>query len=199
MDTNYSRQQRNRNKNKYRLLEGLKKVILPPFLGAIPVILLTLLLLFGLSNRGLVFNINSSGLFYQVSDYIKIAALLTIYAAFVYALLTVIGTPRKWKAAENAVMRVFDLEFTPEEIPILISSKRMRNGTHQWIFLSASVPFRLWQDKDNIDDICQRLGCHVVGQVERGGRNKNDCHIVVFYTKPGAKSLRSGELQDDEF
>lgn len=194
---NYQLQQRNREKLKSRVFEGFKTIVCPPCFGLIPIAALAIFYYVALDNRMVVFDTSTlPEQIVRIVDYIEIAAITIVFLVFAFTVLVFFGTPRKWRSAENSVMRVFGLESTPEEIPILVSSKKMKNGTRQWTFLSASIPIKLWQDTDNIDSICHRLKCHVVVQAEQ---DRNNCQRVLFYTKPGAIPSTRGELRDNEF
>lgn len=193
-------QTRNRQKQKLRvrLGEGLNTALRPPYLGLLPIVALAALLYFALSNRMAVFN--TSVLPEQLTiaaDYIKIAAILTIFLVFLLSVLVLLGTPYKWKAGEAAALSAFKLQTTPEECPLLISSRRTKEGATRWEFFSQWVTMKEWQA--NIGDICHALDCHLVGQIEYGGKHRNDCHRVVFYTKKGATSNARGGLKDSDF
>lgn len=199
MNDNKQIQARNRQKLCFRIGEGIRTALRPPCLGLLPIMALVILLYISLSNRMTIFD---TGLMPEqlarVIDYIKIAAIIAVFLVFLLSMLTLLGRPYKWKVAEAAALSAFKLQTTPEECPLLISSRRMKNGSRRWEFFSMWVPMRKWQIDDNINDICHSLEGHLVGQVEHGGKNKNDCHRIVFYTNPGARSANRGTLTDEE-
>lgn len=191
-------QERNWQRLRIRLCEGTKKAVLPPFLGLIPILALTALLWVGLANRTLIFTNNSSGMLYLIFDYIKIATLVAVYLVFLFALLVALGTPHKWKTAENAALSAFKLQHNPSECPILISSKLVTFGRRRWEFFSMWVTLEEWQQKLNYSKILNSLGCHLVGQIKHGGKKHNNSHRIVFYTRPGAGPMERGVLTDEE-
>lgn len=183
-------QKRNRKKLRYRLLEGIKSAVLPPFLGMIPILILTVLLIIGLSNLNLIINTRISGMIYK-------AVLIVVYLVFLLALLVALGTPKKWSSAENAALSAFGLKNEPEYCPILISNRQYEKGTRRLEFYSVVGDENEWQS--GAKRICRALGGHLVGTVANGGKNQNDCNRIVFYSQHGARPAERGSLKDDEF
>jgi len=190
-------QERNQQKLGFRLLEGIKSVFLPPFSGLIPVSILTVLLFVGLSNRTLIFNTSMSWMRYKFVDYIKIAALVSVFLVFLLALLVRLAKPYKCRIAEGAALTTFTPQ-SPSECPILISSKIVTFGRRRWEFFSMWVTLEEWQDKDKYSKILSALDCHLVGQIKHGGRKHNNSHRIVFCTRPGAGPIDRGVLIDEE-
>lgn len=190
-------QEHNRQRTCYRITEGIKTAVHPPFLGMLPILALVVFLYVALCNRGRVFDTSVlPGQLATIANYIELSAIIAIFFVFLFAAVYALGTPSKRKNAESAAFLAFRLQ-SEEECPILISSKRQKNGARRWEFFSQWETMTDWQE--NIDRICHALGEHLVGELNYGGKRNNNRQRIVFYTKPGAAPVKRGDLRDNEF
>lgn len=193
--SNYQTQLRSRKELRIRFAEGIKSLFCPPYLRIIPIIALTVLFYLALSNRSAVFNTSiMPGQLSKIVDYIKIAAIGSVYIAFLFTLFVKLGKPQKYKYVENAVLIAFGLKSEPELCPIFISCTKLNTGAKRWEFFSQWVTMTEWQN--NIDTICHALGEHLVGELSYDGNSRQ---LIVFYTKLGAAAVNRGEFRDNEF
>lgn len=198
--TDKQMQTRNSQMRFFHLIEGVKATVRPPFLSLLPILTLTVLLYIALKKCGAIFDL--SVMPEQISKFankIFIAAIITVFFVLLIAVLSLLGKPYKQKTAEEKALEVFKLTQSMGKCPILISSSRTKCGARRWIFFSKWVPMRVWREDNNKNakDICSALGCHLASEIEYG--EKNNCHRIVFYTKPGAEHEEGGVIYDDEF
>lgn len=189
---------RNRTKLFIRLWEGIKKVVLPPFIGIIPLVVVMSLFYIAYKNRFLPCDEYISKQFYNVYDGIKVLGLILITLVFLFVLVICIGIPLRARSDEDSLMVAFKIrEFSHARCPILISRKHGKNGVLRREFYSKWIEKADWEKfKTAIEDV---LNCRIVEPIEYGGRNNNNRRRIVIYTMHGFKPTEREAIQDPLF
>ena len=179
-----------------RLRYGVAEVFRHPWKLVFPLLLFTL--------SGLAYHYRSvvrlpSGTSFHglemLWEYTVILLIVTLTALAFLGLVIGLGTPRHAKQIEASLTQI-KLVDRYGFAPVLVSVKPKQSPAEEQIFYSKGISKEMWiTQQPDVEDV---LDCHLLEDIQYGGRDGTNRNYIVLITAPGAEQSRKDVLYDDK-
>lgn len=178
--------------SRFRVVYGVKALLCKPWKLAF-VAMLGISFLFCWFHRDAVISCMLTGfpvlpgMMVPVLSAILYALILVVFVLLLALLLCVLGTPRRARKIDRAMVDIFKNDVGYGYWPIYLSRQREGNmGLWQYVFYSEHLPMEMWEAKSA--RLINMLGGYIES-IEYGGKNNNDVRYIVVYAGEGAKPI----------
>lgn len=126
-----------------------------------------------------------SGIMLPVLSYILYALIIVLFALLLALLLCVLGTPRRARKIDRAMIDIFKNDVGYGYWPIYLSRQREGNtGLWRYTFYSEHLPMEMWEAKSA--RLINMLGGYIES-IENGGKDNNDVRYIIVIAGKGVK------------
>lgn len=180
-ENKYNLQRYNRKKNKYRILFGLYQMKTYPWLNVLWILLAVGIAFLCKGKKILAENFNTWDLLANIFNISMTIALALVTVILVIGVLQAVGYLFAIKD-ESLIAKVFgNNRDYMNEPPILIKKNKKNDITTREFYTTISM--KEWEKK--LDDICDKLDIHIIGNIEYGGKKHNTGYLRTFDSKEG--------------
>lgn len=189
----YNQRQYRRKRQVYRFTLGVQQFFNYPVLNTIWILVGIAIKYFIIVERNIVLNLQVAPLLQDVFKWcIKIIEVVFPIICLI-GFIQLIGEITAVKD-EALIYKVFANNGDYKNDPPILIRKKVKNGVTTREFYTT-ISMKEWENK--IDDICDKLDIHLIGEIVYGGKNENTGYLRKITSAKGRKTIDRGVIYDD--